>query len=805
MRHSRFCSMAIIASGVIGCQASLCHGQTPPMLKDAGAGAATAHKESIVAEAPDGAAQLNLPDPSLSDLDSLMSPLELVEDDVAALRLPDFPGPADAPAALPSFRLESISLAVTSGLAPPRRLAIREAVRMALENNTDIKVQRLQPELGQQEIRFAKGAFDPQLSFSTQYDYSETPQNAVEFVSTGGLVQTFNDPQVFTSENFGMNWQLGGKTPMGTQYSIGLNQLQSRNDINIQIPPSLFFPEYTSVLGLSVIQPLLRGFGPAANLAELRVARVQKQIGWYDWQQQIIRSLSETISFYLDLVFASENLKVREEAVRTARLLEEQNIRRVRAGKMRPADVWEAQTAVASNADTALRAANLFIESQNSLKARILPLSEVASGPTGRLDPVDDLRIPEMAMDRTRFIMDAFANRPEYLKFQAELEKEGIRLRFARNQIYPQVDLQASYGLTGLEGNFGSSFNEAFGGQGPAFAVGVLFSVPLGSQKELAALESAKLRQEQAQLGVERASIEIILDVDTVMGFVETTRKQVEAAAQATRSAKLTAEAQEKLLEEGKATTFDVVRLQSDYADASTRELAALANYRKAVLRLSVARGTLLEELGVSLEEEAEQIGVADSAGRAGNSDLGLEPLRRAVLSDPTQDAGRQAQKISFESLQPCVYGRRPFNLTAWAESKGPVEFDSSNPRVAVVDDRRLTIVGAGTATITARQGGSAEWMPVEASQVFTVTRAPQKISFSAPRVPRFAPGRTFELEARASSGGRVRFTAEPAGIVSISGSMVTMLQPGRVIITALQAGTKDFEAAETSRSLKLR
>jgi outer membrane protein len=791
--------------------ALLCSAPSAPGA-DMSADADAATGEQIIPAAPAAAEEFGLPGP-LEGI-SAGSPIEPYEPLLQAgseeRSFTVLPGPAEAPEALPPFRLESVFLMATGDLAPPRRLSIREVVAMALENNVEIKVQRLQPELGQQQIRFARGAFDPQFSFSTQYSYSETPQNAVEFVSTGGLTAGFDDPRTFVSENFFMNWQLGGKTPLGTQYSFGLNQLQARNDINIQTPPSIFFPEYTSVLGLTLTQPLLKGAGTAVNLAELRVARVQKQIGWYDWQQQLINSLSRSIALYLDLLFASENLRVREGAVQTARLLEEQNIRRVRAGKMRPSDVWEAQTSVANNADIALRASNIFLEAQNNLKAQIFSAAQVVSGPTGRLEPDDDLRVPPLAMDRSRFLLEAFAKRPEYLKLQSELEKEGIKVRYARNQIYPQVDLQASYGLTGLEGTFNNSFNEAFGGQGPAFAFGVLFSVPLGNDKELASLQSAKIKQEQAVLALDRATIDLTLDVDTAMGLVETTRKQVEVAALTTRSAKLTVEAQEKLLEEGKATTFDVVRLQNDFADASTRELAALANYRKAVLRLSVSRGTLLEELGVSLEDESETAFPAVERNSSGPMAGTGPPPHQGDESLPgaTSASGHlpaKPQSISFAPLPVRPVGGRPVVLNAAAQSRGPVEFRSSNPRVAVVDERRLAIVGAGTTTITARQGGSEEWMPVEASQVFTVTRAPQKISFPAPRLPRFAPGRTFELEARASSGGPVRFTAEPAGIVSISGSVVTMLQAGRVTITALQAGTKDFEATETSRSLKLR
>ena len=512
-----------------------------------------------------------------------------------------------APNPLPPFNLETVFLqAVDPGVAPVS-VSLREVVRMALANNLDVKVQRLQPELGEQQMRFAAGAFDPQFGFQTQYVYSETPQNTQEFISTGGITAGFEDPRIFTQENMVFNWQLGGKTPLGTQYSFGLNQLQARNDLNILVPPSLFFPEYTTVLGLTVTQPLLRNFGPAANLAELRIARLQKNIGWYEWQQQLIRSLSESLNLYFDLVYTSENLRVRQSAVHTARMLERQNIRRVEAGKMRPSDVWEAQTSVANNADLALRAMNAYIETQNQLKSRILSSDVIAAGPTGRLEPSEGLEIPRVELDRDQFLRDAFNKRPEYLRVESVVEQEGIKVRYARNQVYPQVDLQASYGLTGLEGSFGNSFNETFNNGGPALTVGVLVSIPLGSVKERASLQAAKYRKEQAALNLQRVANEIVFDIDTALSIFRTTKEQVNAAAETTRTARLTAEAQEKLLEEGRATTFDVVRLQNDYADARTRELAALANHRKSVLRLAVARGTLLQELGVDLQNEADK------------------------------------------------------------------------------------------------------------------------------------------------------------------------------------------------------
>jgi outer membrane protein TolC len=547
-----------------------------------------------------------------------------------------------APLPLEKTNLDAIFQSVAG--ASSLNLSIGEMVQMALANNPEIKIQRLEPDLGQTDIRRALGLFDPKFSFRNQYSQSETPQNAQQYIATGGeTTQTqlalidqltslqdsldallaeiqgnnaqtssntagtpqFTDPRIFSSQEYDMLWQLGGLTPMGTQYSLNFNQLQARNDINIQKPPSLFYPEYTSIFGLSLTQPLLKNFGPAANLAGLRIARIQKRVGWYDWQKQMIKSLSGALYSYFDLVFACENLRVRKEAVEASRILERQNIQRVEQGKMRPSDVWEAQASLSNNVDLALRAMNIYIESQNSLKSIIVNDKMALNGNTGRIVPTKSLDIPEIKIDRSQFIRDAITYRPEYLQIVSKAEQEGIRVRYARNQSYPTVDIQSSFGLTGLEGEYGSSFGNAFSGQGTAFSVGVLVSIPLGNIEGKANLDAAKLRQKQAQIAIQKAITELSLEVDTSISLLETSRQQVVAARNTAIAAQNTVIAEERLLEEGKSTTFEVVRLQSNASESRSRELASMAAYQKNVVRLAISRGNLLNELGISIEKEA--------------------------------------------------------------------------------------------------------------------------------------------------------------------------------------------------------
>lgn len=524
------------------------------------------------------------------------------------------------------------------------RISVGEMVRLLLANNPDLKIQRLQSEVGETDVRRALGFFDPTLKLTGQYSQSDTPQNTQEYVATGGqTTQTqmalldqlvvlqqqldqllaeiqggqpsgasgdaqtpkYTDPRIFSSNQYLMLWEIGGHTPLGTQYSIGMNQSQARNDLNIQMPPSLFYPETTTTMAFNITQPLLKNFGPAANMAAVRVARLQRRIGWYEWKQQMTRSLSEALNQYFDLVFSYENLAVRKQAVEAARLLETQNIHRVENGKMRPSDVWEAQTSLSYNVDAALRAINACIESQNSLKQLILSEKMILSNEPARLVPMDSMEVPTISVDRSKFLAEAISKRPEYLNIVAKAEQEGVRVRFARNQAYPELNVQASYGLSGLDQDYGNSFANTIGAQGTQLTVGVSVSVPLGNIEGRAALDASKLREKQTLLAVQKAGMEIAIEIDTAISLLETSRQQVQVARETARASQSTSDVEQTRLEAGKSTTFEVVRLQNNAAEARSRELAAIATFRKNVVRLAVARGVLLDELGISLEKEA--------------------------------------------------------------------------------------------------------------------------------------------------------------------------------------------------------
>jgi len=88
-------------------------------------------------------------------------------------------------------------------------------------------------------------------------------------------------------------------------------------------------------------------------------------------------------------------------------------------------------------------------------------------------------------------------------------------------------------------------------------------------------------------------------------------------------------------------------------------------------------------------------------------------------------------QAITFAPLLIKTYGDTPFTLGASASSTLVVAYASGNPAVATVSGATVTIVGAGTAVITASQPGNGNYNPAPAaSQTLTVNKAPATITF---------------------------------------------------------------------------
>lgn len=156
----------------------------------------------------------------------------------------------------------------------------------------------------------------------------------------------------------------------------------------------------------------------------------------------------------------------------------------------------------------------------------------------------------------------------------------------------------------------------------------------------------------------------------------------------------------------------------------------------------------------------------------------------------------KSCQEIVFPPLGEVTYGDEPFQLKAYSCAGLPIGFSSSKTQVARVAGSTVTIVGAGSAVITASQTGSddLERAP-DVSRTLLVHKASQQISFpelTAQRVG--AP--PLSLRAAASSGLPVGYRSSDLTVAKISGGLAEIVGAGSAVITAIQGGSANYDAA---------
>ena len=167
-----------------------------------------------------------------------------------------------------------------------------------------------------------------------------------------------------------------------------------------------------------------------------------------------------------------------------------------------------------------------------------------------------------------------------------------------------------------------------------------------------------------------------------------------------------------------------------------------------------------------------------------------------SALSAPLQVTVAIPQTIIFPQPGNETLGALPFIISAKASSGLAVSLTSNTLPVCTVSANTVTLIIAGTCSVTATQAGNATYSAaVPVPQIFTVFPRSQTITFVQPNSPTVGAMPSL-LTATASSGLAVTFTSNTPSICTVSGNTVTPIAAGNCSIMATQAGNAIYAAA---------
>lgn len=483
------------------------------------------------------------------------------------------------------FQLLLILAPVTATLVSGEslNLSMEAAIAAALDRNFAIRMEKFEPEIAQEGIREASGIYDPVLQSEYRYRRNE--------------LAGFTRDQESAAFEFGV----GSVLPWGTQLQAGIQT----NDQTTPFDP--FTNEFSESIstsvstyaGITVTQPVLRGFGLDSNDARLRIARESAEAAQEVFRAQVMDIVEATISAYQNLFFAQQNLSIAERNRDLALQLLKDNKKRVETGAMAPLDIVQAESEAALREVSVISAGAYLRQAQNGLKSLIW------NDPDSILDLDLQIQPPrepsEFVADLTRDYQLALEKLPEYLSSQYGLNIHELQLKQLKRDALPQLDLVGSAGRLAIRDSLGDSIGDAFGDGEASFTIGAVFSMPFPNRTRSSQRTQAYLRRNQAALGIKQLEQTIRLELDNAATQMHADWNRIQAARRARELAEKSLQAEEKKLQVGTSTTFVVLRLQGDLATAEIRETNALTDYSISLARYHRARGSILDVYKINL------------------------------------------------------------------------------------------------------------------------------------------------------------------------------------------------------------
>lgn len=516
-----------------------------------------------------------------------------------------------AAAALLVLTLPATVPAQTSPAQPPapagpvRSLSLTDAVQLALEQNLGVRVERISPQIQEEAVLLAEAAWKPTFTSNFAYNSTDTPPDS--FLS--GAQQTLKTD--FFQGTAGVQQLL----PWGASYTFGWDGSRSTSN-NIF---SNFNPRLRSNLQISFVQPLLRNFRTDSSRTQLVVSRRNREISDTQLRATVVTTVRNVKNAYWDLKYAMANLEVRRQSLELARQTLRDNRTRVEVGTMAPIDIVEAEAEVARNEEAVILAEAQIRQAEDRLRALVFDPSAPDFW-TMTLEPVDEPQMEAVVVDADAAVRAALDKRTDLQQARKQLEAVDANLRYYRDQMRPQVNLEAEYATTGLGGTqlirgegfpgpvigetsrgFGKVLGDVYTFDYPAWTLGVRVSYPIGRSAAEASYARTRLQYDQGQLQIRNLELQVATQVRDAARQVTTNIKRIEATRAARVLAERRLEAEQKKFGVGMSTSFLVFQAQRDLATARVNELRAILDYNQSLADFEAVQEAAIAGGGVSL------------------------------------------------------------------------------------------------------------------------------------------------------------------------------------------------------------
>jgi outer membrane protein TolC len=467
-----------------------------------------------------------------------------------------------------------------------RQLSLQDCIELALKDNLDLQIDRYNPQIALYTLKKDYGDYDPLLSLSGQHEHSKS---GPEFVGTNLVGGASADVDSFSSG-------VTGNLPWGTTYGIQGNIAGTDETL----PTIGIIPNTGGSVSGNVTQPLLKNLWIDSTRLAIRVDKNRLKYSELELKLNVMTTITTLEQAYYDLVYDRENVLVQQSAAEQTDRLVMESKKKLEVGALAPLDLASAEAQAAQNRSAIIAAKSQLGTQERKVKQlitdRFLDWADVELVPTGTLTA------PRVVFNRQDSWSKALAQRPEFLQAKLDAEKAGVQLKFDWNQLFPELDVFGTYGYNGSGTYYGGAFNDIEQMNRRFYIFGGKLNMPLANISARDTYKSDKVTLQQLVLAIKKEERDILIAVDNDIGTLQADYDAVQATHAQRLYEEEALDAEQKKLDNGKSTTYQVLLVQRDLTSARGAEIQALDTYNKDLAQLSLDEGSTLERLNIDFQ-----------------------------------------------------------------------------------------------------------------------------------------------------------------------------------------------------------
>ncbi len=462
--------------------------------------------------------------------------------------------------------------------AAPAPLTLEDCIARALKRNFSLEIDRYNPTIAKDGIDIVKDGYQPIVTATASRSRSN--------IGSTGTSPSFSS----TTDNIraGVSQQLYS----GTNVSVSSNLNRSRSDPAL----SALNPAYNADVTVAVRQNLLRGLGSDVNRASLERAQIAFDRANLDFKARALDVIQSTEDAYYNVVFAREQLDVRNFSLALANRLWEEAKTRRDTGVATDLDVLQAEVGVANARRSVLLAQQAVKDTEQNLLSLIGQFE--LDAPLGAAHFADyDGNLPLFASSYQM----AKQIQPDYLSAVAAVEQSKLDVKVSKDATKPTLSVGGAVGFNGERGNSSDAFSDAFNRQNNSWQIDLSLTYPWGQLGDKARYRQNLSVLSQQTLRVRQLEQTIELQVRTAVRAVETNIESVKIAAQASQLSQRQYELEKAKFEAGLSTSRRVLESQNDLETAKVNELQSRVSLSTSLAALHRIEGSSLQRYNVTL------------------------------------------------------------------------------------------------------------------------------------------------------------------------------------------------------------